>query len=781
MSFPISVKALCQFTAKRGDLDRRFTPAPSAQEGLWGHAQAAARRGAKYETEMALSTTEASLIVRGRADGYDTAARRLDEFKTFRGELARIKGNHRALHWAQLKTYGALLCRRDELTHLDLALVYFDIESQEETILQEHVGADTLEAEFAEACRQFSAWADAETAHHLVRNAALLELKFPHVDFHAGQRLLAEAVYKAATRGRCVLAQAPTGIGKTVGTLFPMLKALGTGKLDKIFYLSAKTTGRQTALEATQLLQSSKPALRLRVLELVARDKACVNPELSCHGESCPLAKGFYDRLNSARAAAVAMSHLDHSALRAVAATHQVCPYYLGQELVRWADVVIGDYNYYFDTGGLLFGLTVEYEWRVGLLVDEAHNLIERGRAMHTVTLKEADLQAAVNQAPASLKRALGRLSRRWTDLCDTRIGDYCVLDKLPAPFLTALEQTITSLSEFAGDHIEVLGQELERFYFDALNFCQLADEFDAHSIFDISGSTLCIRNVIPAPFLRKRFAAAHASILFSGTFNPPDFYKDLLGVPKDAIFLDVPSPFNAEQLSVRIVADISTRWNQRRASLSPIATLAANQYLAQPGNYLVFLSSFDYLENLHAEFSRCHPLIPTWLQHRSMSENERSDFIARFEPNGLGIGFAVLGGAFAEGIDLPGDRLIGAFIATLGLPQVNPVNEAIAGSLQQSFSMGHEYTYLYPGLQKVVQAAGRVIRSTSDRGTLYLIDERYARSSVTQHLPRWWKPQAWRAGSSRDRLEPKTGASAPAGMPVRHYVQQRVRSGERS
>ena len=781
MSFPVSVKALCQFTAKRGDLDRRFTPAPSAQEGIWGHAQAAARRGAKYQTEMALRTTEASLAVRGRADGYDAAARRLDEFKTFRGELARMKGNHRALHWAQLKTYGALLCRRDELTHLNLALVYFDLDSQEETILQEHLNADTLEAEFVHACGQFSAWADAEAAHQIVRNAALLELKFPHVDFHAGQRLLAEAVYKAATRGGCVLVQAPTGIGKTVGTLFPMLKALGMGKLDKIFYLSAKTTGRQTALEATQLLQSSKSAQTLRVLELVARDKACVHPERSCHGESCPLAKGFYDRLESARSAAVAVSHLDHSALRAVAAAHQVCPYYLGQELVRWADVVIGDYNYFFDTSALLFGLTVENEWRVGLLVDEAHNLIERGRAMHTATLKEADLQAALNEAPAPLKRALGQLARRWTDLCDTQIGGYRVLEKLPAPLLTALEQTITSLSKFAGDHIEVLGEVLQRFYFEALHFCQLADEFAAHSIFDISGSTLCIRNVIPAPFLKKRFAAAHASVLFSGTLNPPDFYKDLLGLPQDSIFLDVPSPFNAEQLSVRIVAGISTRWNQRGASLLPIATLAANQYLAQRGNYMVFLSSFDYLENLHAEFARRYPLIPTWRQHRSMSEKERSDFVARFVPAGSGIGFAVLGGAFAEGIDLPGDRLIGAFIATLGLAQVNPVNEAIADSLQRSFGRGHEYTYLYPGLQKVVQAAGRVIRSTSDRGTLYLIDERYARSSVTQHLPRWWKPQPWRAESCHDRLAANTRALAPGEMPIRQYLELDVRSGDSS
>jgi DNA excision repair protein ERCC-2 len=202
----------------------------------------------------------------------------------------------------------------------------------------------------------------------------------------------------------------------------------------------------------------------------------------------------------------------------------------------------------------------------------------------------------------------------------------------------------------------------------------------------------------------------------------------------------------------VRIVGDISTRWNDRRASLLPIATLVAAQYGAQPGNYLVFLSSFEYLQDLFTEFSRRHPLIPTWRQHRSMSEDHRREFIARFACNGSGIGFAVLGGAFAEGIDLSGDRLIGAFIATLGLPQVNAINEAICNSLQENFGVGHEYTYLYPGLQKVTQAAGRVIRSTSDQGTLYLIDERYLRPEVRQQLPRWWKPVRYRSSLWQSR-----------------------------
>jgi Rad3-related DNA helicase len=212
-----------------------------------------------------------------------------------------------------------------------------------------------------------------------------------------------------------------------------------------------------------------------------------------------------------------------------------------------------------------------------------------------------------------------------------------------------------------------------------------------------------------------------------------------MLGLPANTLWLDVPSPFSAEQLTVRIVDDIPTRWDRRASSLNPISSLVARQYATLPGNYLVFLSSFDYLQSLFEVFSRRSPHIPTWQQHRSMSEAQRQGFMARFVAGGSGVGFAVLGGAFAEGVDLPGQRLIGAFVATLGLPQVNAINDAMAHRLQASFGAGHEYTYLYPGLQKVSQAAGRVIRSTDDRGTLYLIDERYARPNVRRHLPRWW------------------------------------------
>ncbi|HET8790586.1 MAG TPA: DEAD/DEAH box helicase, partial [Modicisalibacter sp.] len=416
MSYRVAVRALCEFTAKAGDLDLRFTPSPSAQQGIAGHALVASRRGETYEREVSLSGEYRNLHVRGRADGYDSERNQLEEVKTFRGDLDLMPANHRQLHWAQVKVYGWLLCQARELSEVRLALVYFDIVSQRETVIGETFTAQSLREFFEQQCERFIDWAERELAHCSARDQALGELRFPHADFRTGQRPLAEAVYKAASTGRCLMTQAPTGIGKTLGTLFPMLKAFPTRQLDRLFFLTAKTPGRRLALEALKTLQEATHQ-PLRVLELVARDKACEHPDKACHGESCPLASGFYDRLPDARQAAVEAGMLDQASLREIALEHDVCPYYLGQELARWSDVAIGDYNYYFDLNAMLFGLSVANQWRVGVLVDEAHNLVERARSMYSAELDQAAFKAMRRTAPTALKTSLTRIDRQWNAL----------------------------------------------------------------------------------------------------------------------------------------------------------------------------------------------------------------------------------------------------------------------------------------------------------------------------------------------------------------------------
>ena len=419
--YVVAVRALCDFTAKRGDLDLRFTPSPSALEGMAGHRVVAQRRPAHYQTEVSLSGDYKSLRVRGRADGYDAELGQLEEVKTFRGNLDAMRENHRHLHWAQLKVYGHLLCQKEGLPHIKLALVYFNVATQDETLIVESHVAPDLQAFFEDQCERFIAWAQQELAHRAARNQALSSLTFPHASFRPGQRELAEAVYKSASSGRCLMAQAPTGIGKTVGTLFPLLKACPTQQLDKVFFLAAKTPGRQLALDAMALIKTAAPGLPVRVLELVAKGKACEYPDKACHGDACPLAQGFYDRLPAARQAAVdvgsATGPLDKNALRQVALAHQVCPYYLSQDLLHWSDVVVGDYNYYFDINAMLHAQAQANQWRVSVLVDEAHNLVERARKMYSAELNPAHLALARQAAPTAIKGVLDRLARSWYEL----------------------------------------------------------------------------------------------------------------------------------------------------------------------------------------------------------------------------------------------------------------------------------------------------------------------------------------------------------------------------
>lgn len=747
----VSVRTLCAFAAKAGDLDLRFVPAPSGQEGQAGHRLVQSRRSLDYESEVGLSARFGRLLVRGRADGWDPRRRRVEEIKTYRGDFGRIKANHRALHWAQARSYAWMLCERDALPALDVALVYLDLGTEKETVLAESWTRADLQQHFEALCARYLAWAEQESAHRAALDPALAALAFPHGGFRPGQRELAEAVYRSAVSARPLLAQAPTGIGKTVATLFPLLKARPARQFDKIFFLTAKTSGRAVALGALQTFDRAQAPLR--VLELAAREKVCEYPGRACNGDDCPLARGFYDRLPAARGEAIAAAWLDREALRGIALAHQVCPYFLAQEMVRWSDVVIGDYNYYFDGSAFLYALTKDEEWRVALLVDEAHNLLDRARGMYSAQLDAAALEAVRAKAPALLRKPLGGLAREWQLLQRDQVAAYQPHDQVPERFARALQEAVSLMAEHFSARPDEPPGALQQCFFDLLQFARLADSFGKHSVFEATlgpGDTraLAIRNLVPAPFLQARFADAASAACFSGTLAPFSFYRDTLGLPENTATLDVGSPFRSEQLDVRVAMDLSTRFRDRDQSLDALIDIVAAQFARRPGNYLAFFSSFDYLDSASAAFERRHPGIPAWRQSRGMREAEREAFLARFAAGGQGVGFAVLGGAFGEGIDLPGDRLVGAFVASLGLPQHNEPNEVMRERMDALFGDGYAYTYVYPGLQKVVQAAGRVIRSETDAGVLYLLDDRFAREEIRALLPAWWQLEPMFAGA---------------------------------
>jgi len=749
MSAPrVAVRTLCEFAARKGDLDLRYTPAPTAEEGIAGHGALQARRGPGYQSERVLAGRCGSLLVSGRADGWDPVIGRLEEIKTHRGDLSRVREAQRHLHRAQLRAYGALLCREQNRPEIELALIYYDVGKDRETPVIETATAAALWQELEQLCALYAGWAEQEQAHELARNRALSALRFPFPDFRPRQRALAETVYVNSVRNQSLLLEAPTGLGKTMGTLFPALKAMPVAKQHRLFYLTSRNTARQVAIDAVDLLASAQTEpVPIRILELVAKDHACEHPDKACHGDSCPLAKGFFDRLPAARQ--VAARHpgiLNQQTLARIAVDHQICPYFLAQEMARWCDLVFADVNRMFDQSALLHALIRQNNWQIGLLIDEAHNLVDRARSMYSVTLSQRRLLRAKRQAPATLKSGLNGVARAWQSLLREQTpgpgGPAVNLTALPGGLVAALNRLVSAIGDYLADHPPDLA--LQELLFECLAFSRLAEVFGDHSLCELARprrgeARLSIQNLIPADFLAGRFAAAQSTLLFSATLSPGEYYRDLLGLPDTTLFRSLPGPFNADQLQVHFTPDISTRKPDRERSLVPIARLIAGQYRARPGNYLAFFSSFAYLDQVSDALAQSAPDIPQRVQRPGMSGPQRQEFLEAFGEDSEGVAFAVLGGIFSEGIDLPGNRLIGAFIATLGLPPFDNWHEILRQRLDRRFQAGQAYTYLIPGMQKVVQAAGRVIRTEQDRGVIWLIDDRFLQPDIRGLLPRWW------------------------------------------
>lgn len=745
----VAVRTLCEFAARRGDLDFRYTPAPSSEEGIAGHQAIQSRRGYGYKSEYLLTGECLGLKLSGRADGYHPHRGVVEEIKTHRGDLSRIRAHQRALHRAQLRAYGALLCRQEQRKKLTLTLVYYDTGKDKETPVTETATADELWQELEALCRQYKAWAEQEAHHREQRDSRLASLRFAFDSFRPRQRQLAETVYRNVRTSGTLLLEAPTGLGKTLGTLFPALMAMPASGQDRLYYLTCRNTARQLAVDAIDRLRAAQDRSEhwpLRTLELVSKDDACEQPDKACHGDSCPLAKGFFDRLPDARAEAVqAGTTLTQEVLARIAAGHGICPYFLAQEMARWSDVVIGDVNRMFDQSALLHGLIGQNQWNASVLVDEAHNLVDRGRGMYSVRLDQQRLLRIRKTAPKVLKSHLDRTARAWQGVIGEHgdAGDTPVfLDSLPAALVGSLLGLVSGLTDFLADNPPDLA--LQELLFESVAFMKLADTFGDHSLCEFrregrGRASLTIQNLVPADFLRERFQAASSVLLFSATLSPGSYYRDLLGLPDDSRFTSLPSPFTADQLQVQFTPRISTRQAHRKASAQPIAELIARQFSTRPGHYLAFFSSFKYLNEVSEALARVAPEVPQRSQQPGMSSPQRTAFLAGFREQTGSVAFAVLGGVFSEGIDLPGDQLIGAFVATLGLPPFDPWHEILKQRLQQRFGAGYDYTYLIPGLQKVAQAAGRVIRTPEDRGVIWLIDDRFLRPAVRTLLPGWW------------------------------------------
>jgi DNA excision repair protein ERCC-2 len=777
----ISVRDLVEFVLRQGDLggEREFVGSDRALAGIRGHQKIQRSRPAGYLTELPVEyrveTEEFTLRIRGRIDGLLITSQQvlLEEIKTVQGTW-----DHKAdqLHWAQAKFYAFMHAQENSLKELVLQLVYLELPAGKVTEFRQTISFAELSDFFATTTAIYVDWL--RERHHwcLARNASAAALAFPFPVYRPGQRELAVAAYRVLANGGRLFLAAPTGIGKTISVLFPSVKALGEGKLERIFYLTARTVGRAIAEKA--LVDLRRAGLKLRAVTLTAKEKVCVREGHPCDTLTCPLALGYYDRVKPAIREALEREEITRAVLEEVGQKHQVCPFELSLDVSVWADAVICDYNYVFDPQVYLRRHFAEDGGAYGFLVDEAHNLVDRARDMFSADQDGAEIlevKRAIKASAPRCARALTQLHSAMRKLGNAtgshedsvEASDTAVeLNLFPVkPAAPRTEDNGVSTSpEFPDSLIEPLETALDEaeswlvknqqanfresllaLYFRMHSFRRTADLYDERFVTIIeSEPAMKVRQFCldPSLLLRKALARGKAAIFFSATLTPTDYYRTLLGgAPEDPV-LQLASPFPPENLAVLIQDRIQTHFKGRAESLEDVVTAIGTLVQGRRGNYLVYFPSYQYLNDTLQVFQIRYPTVPVLVQRPGMTEPERDAFLNAFsvEHGATLVGFAVLGGIFGEGIDLVGERLIGAVIVGVGLPQLCVERDLIRDYFQQQNAAGFEYAYTFPGMNRVLQAIGRVIRSETDHGVVLLIDARFNETRYRRLFPAWWK-----------------------------------------
>jgi DNA excision repair protein ERCC-2 len=748
----ISVKSLVQRVEQSGDIHFRFSSRSNAIDGIRGHQKLQKSRGEHYQAEQAVSDIvqypEFELHINGRADGCFTDPDNfiVEEIKTIRVDLRKLPDPIKKIHWAQVKVYGYLLGLEQGVSELTLRLTYFNLDEAKEYCFDDHRTLAALANEYRRLVDGYAKFVQRMFDWHRVRDPSIETMTLPYGEFRRGQREMAVSVYRALQSKHQLVMQAPTGIGKTLGSLFPAVKALQEMDYQRLFYLSAKTSGQKMAISAIQDMRDQ--GLKLRDVTLTAKEKICFNPGVPCDPDYCEYAKGYYDKLP--KVLEIAMQDtggFDRSKIEQLAKDHDVCPFELSLDLTDIADIVIGDYNYVFDPT-IYLRRHFDEPGTYGLLMDESHNLVDRGRDMFSASLCKEDvlaLKRSVGAMNGELKKALNAINRQMLEIVRP-VEESARLEAFP----DSLYRSLRRFSELAEAWLDEQqsNPELLTLYFEVLRFNRVAEEADqdyAYLVDKSRGKTvLKLFCVNPAKGLAAGFERMSASVCFSATLGPQEYFKSLMGLGTDSLWYQIPSPFDANNLGVFTTSFLSTTYNNRAGSLYDLVDTLALIVGAKKGNYLVFFPSHAYLQMVLTKFRERHPGVYTISQSSSMSEEAREQFLDEFqyveqEKDQAVLGFAVMGGIFGEGVDLKGSRLIGAIVVGVGLPQVGTERNTIRDYFEAT-GKGFEFAYQFPGMNRVLQTAGRVIRSESDRGIVCLIDHRFNDSTYRALFPEHWQ-----------------------------------------
>ena len=759
----ISVRNLVEFVLRAGDLDTRFMGSSRAVEGTKAHQKIQKENkekysvifGEEYLSEVSLKHSVeyngGTIVIEGRADGILIKNNEvtIDEIKTVTKDLELLEEDYNSLHWAQAKCYAYIYGLQNNLQLINVQLTYYEIETEKVKQFIKVLSLDELEEFFNEIISSYFIWANITSEWNETRDNTIKDLNFPFDNYRAGQRELAVSVYKTVVEDKKMFVQAPTGIGKTISTLFPTVKAMGEGHTSKIFYLTAKTITRQVAEDAFDKMKAN--GLKFKTITITAKDKVCFSKGSACNPEQCKFAKGHFDRVNEALLDILKNENtFSREIIENYSNKYDICPFEFSLDLTLWSDCVICDYNYVFDPRVYLKRFFMDNNGDYTFLVDEAHNLVDRAREMFSAQFHKKlllQLKRDIKGKDDKLYKVLNKLNAFMLSMKKMCNEDgYYKQNSEPKEIYNLLNK-LTKLLEVwltKNEKSEIYDNLLE-LYFNSLSFMRIAELYDDKYITYVESTdddvVLKIFCLDPSKLLREASKRGRSVVYFSATLQPILYFKEILGGESEDYQLTLDSPFDKNKLNLIIAKDISTKYKYRENSYAKIVEYIYSVVSAKNGNYLVFFPSYKYMEEVFNRFSEKYPQIKASIQSNFMTEAEREAFLQNFKrcDSDNILGFGVLGGIFSEGIDLKGDSLIGAIIIGVGHPMICFEREIIKEYYDKKSNCGYEYSYMYPGMNKVLQAAGRVIRTEEDRGTVLLIDDRFLHQRYRRLFPKEW------------------------------------------
>ena len=770
----ISVRSLVEFILRSGSIDNRKGAAPdnAMAEGGRIHRMIQRRMGSDYQAEVVMryswSTPAYDLVVEGRADGVingDVVT--IDEIKGTYRDLEKMK-EPVDVHLAQAKCYASMYAREHDSAQMKVRMTYCNMETEELRYFVNTYQRAELDEWFEALLTEYKKWADFTNEWQEQRTASIRQLAFPF-SYREGQKELATYVYRSIVHKRKLFIEAPTGVGKTLSTVFPAVKAIGEGKAERIFYLTAKTITRTVADNTFQLLRERQ--LRFKTVILTAKEKICFMEETECNPGACPYADGHYDRINDAiYDLLLHEDHYNREKVEEYARKYKVCPFEMSLDMSLFSDGIICDYNYVFDPHVYLKRFFTEgVQGQYIFLIDEAHNLVDRGREMYSASLVKEDflaLKKIVREYDGKMEHQLDKCSRELLPL--KRECEDCRIVGSIEPFVQAVERLYETMEKYLEEHDESpVREDVLDFFFEISHFLLIYDGLDENYVIyteleEDDSFMVKLFCVNPSVNLKECMQRARSTVLFSATLLPIQYYKSLLGGEKEDFEVYAKSTFNPKKKALYIGSDVTSKYSRR----SPKEYYNIAYYLHEItrmryGNYLIFFPSHSFLQSVFEVYEE-NFLDPETeeciIQEDIMSEEDREQFLSRFEGNrnceledmihmdieveeekSL-LGFCVMGGIFSEGIDLKNDSLIGAVIVGTGLPQVCNEREILKSYFDAAGKNGFDYAYRYPGMNKVLQAAGRVIRTSEDVGIVALLDDRFLNGAYQQLFPREWE-----------------------------------------